>query len=113
MSGKRKRDDKQVPTSDVVAKPAAGTRVFVSGKAVKDGLSAGNRQCSCGGVPPADPDGAFSAATADCASDRGGDPALPGFVTYMRRDIRAVGRGRQSGSFWQAFMTQTHGLGAG
>lgn len=45
MSSKRKRDDKQGATSDVVAKPAAGTRVFVSGKAVKEGLGAGNRQC--------------------------------------------------------------------
>lgn len=45
MSGKRKRDEAAGPSSDVVAKPAAGTRVFVSGKAVKEGLGAGNRQC--------------------------------------------------------------------
>lgn len=47
MSGKRKREDGQVarPTN-VVAKPAAGTRSYASGQAVKSGLEAGNTQCT-------------------------------------------------------------------
>jgi hypothetical protein len=44
MGHKRKRDDAAPAQSQVVAKPAPGTKVFGSGKAVRDGLAAGTRQ---------------------------------------------------------------------
>lgn len=48
MGVKRKRDNgaATVPTTEGTAKPTIGTRTYLTGKAVKDALSEGNKDGS-------------------------------------------------------------------
>lgn len=52
MAPKRKREDDQ--PGDSVVRPDVGTRTFVTGAAVKEGLASGSRQCTLDMTPRVD-----------------------------------------------------------